>query len=99
MGAKTVYTVINKDAEKERRLSFAHPMIGEYRLRVSKILDYPSASICCYRLNTMVKAREGVDDRFRVERYRGNNKDFVVKRKVVVGDLESALDEEGIKND
>lgn len=89
-----LYVKVNKEQEEELRLRRSHPYIGKYCVRVSKVLIREFALVLSDRLNRMVYEREGVADRFGAERYQKTGARYVVVRKVLSGDLLSAVEKE-----
>ena len=91
---KETYYFIDKDGLPDQRVTPLHKSIGLYVVRVSVLMyEEDRAQIACGWLNMMVREREGVGDRFTVIHYKGSQKTFVVVRKLLFGDLLSAIDE------
>ncbi len=103
---KETYYFLNSDNEPDKRVTDIHPLIGQYVVRASVVMDEECrAVVCCEWLNKMVEDRReyyngiramGVAEHmnlFKVVNYKSSLKTFVVVRKLQVDDLVSGIDE------
>ncbi len=103
---KETYYFIDKDGEPAQRVTHAHPLIGEYVVRASRIIDDEcQAVVTCEWLNKMVVDRGdycngvraiGVYEHmnlFKVVRYKETKTLFVIVRRLLFDDLVSGIEE------
>ena len=85
----------NKNGELEIRYKRTHPDIGNYFIRVSKLILLRNRAVeMAKSLNLMVLKREGIGNRFKVGKYCSQH---IIVRKVLPGDLlDSAKDRSNI---
>ncbi len=86
------YIKWNKEDKTEERIKVTHPAIGEYTIRVTKVLSRERATHWSNWLNKMMRNRGGRHNLFRVFNYGTSNTKFAVLRKALPNDLVEALE-------
>ena len=83
---------LKEESMNRRRVTSNSKYIGQYLIRVSKILTLKQSTRLCNSLNVMVRKRTGRRTTFKVMHYKQSYCNFIVARKVELFDLQIAIE-------